>query len=132
LKKIFYLEALEEERRLCYVGMTRAKDLLFLTAARQRHLWGAAKIMRPSRFLREIPPSCIKMPSRKPQIHTYEQQAREKSFQEGDRVFHKDFGIGIVHKQYSTSLGLTYDVFFPESKALRSLVAKYAKLLPAD
>lgn len=125
-------EALEEERRLCYVGMTRAKDLLFLTAARQRHLWGIAKIMRPSRFLSEIPSAFIKMPSKKPQAnHTY-QKEEERTFQEGDRVFHKDFGLGIVHKKYNTSLGLTYDVFFPQSKALRSLVAKYAKLLPAD
>lgn len=124
-------DALEEERRLCYVGMTRAKDLLFLTAARQRHLWGIAKTMRPSRFLSEIPSTFIKTPAKKPLGYTQE-QVEEKSFQEGDRVFHKDFGLGIVHKQYSTSLGLTYDVFFPQSKALRSLVAKYAKLLPAD
>ena len=125
-------DALEEERRLCYVGMTRAKDLLFLTAARQRHLWGIAKTMRPSRFLSEISPAFIQMPSKKP-IKTYtSQKESEKKFQEGDRVFHKDFGLGIVQKQYNTSLGTTYDVFFPQSKTLRSLVAKYAKLLPAD
>lgn len=125
-------DALEEERRLCYVGMTRAKDLLFLTAARQRHLWGIAKIMRPSRFLSEIPSAFIQMPCKKP-IETYtHQQVEKKNFQEGDRVFHKDFGLGIIQKQYNTSLGITYDVFFSQSKTLRSLVAKYAKLLPAD
>ncbi|MGL5626136.1 MAG: ATP-dependent helicase [Candidatus Rhabdochlamydia sp.] len=126
-------DALEEERRLCYVGMTRAKDLLFLTAARQRHLWGMAKIMRPSRFLSEIPSAFIQMPSKRPVESDSSQQERGgKDFQEGDRVFHKDFGLGIIHKQYTTSLGMTYDVFFPQSNALRSLVAKYAKLLPAD
>lgn len=47
--------AIEEERRLCYVAMTRAKDRLFITHAMQRHLWGAKRAMYPSRFLKEIP-----------------------------------------------------------------------------
>ncbi len=46
---------LEEERRLCYVGMTRAKGYLFLSASRFRYLWGMPKVTRPSRFLAEIP-----------------------------------------------------------------------------
>jgi DNA helicase-2/ATP-dependent DNA helicase PcrA len=48
-------DAMEEERRLCYVGMTRAKDYLFLSASRLRFLWGMPRVMRPSRFLSEIP-----------------------------------------------------------------------------
>ncbi|WP_066483356.1 ATP-dependent helicase [Candidatus Chlamydia sanziniae] len=48
-------ENLEEERRLCYVGITRAQDLLYLTAAQSRFLWGTVRIMKPSRFLKEIP-----------------------------------------------------------------------------
>lgn len=48
-------KAVEEERRLCYVGMTRAKERLYLTAAKERFLWGNHRTMRPSRFLREIP-----------------------------------------------------------------------------
>lgn len=48
-------DALEEERRLCYVGMTRAKERLYLTAAETRFIWGTHRMMRPSRFLREIP-----------------------------------------------------------------------------
>lgn len=47
--------ALEEERRLCYVGMTRAKDCLYLCDVRQRFLWGTTRTQRPSRFLREVP-----------------------------------------------------------------------------
>ncbi len=50
---------LEEERRLCYVGMTRAKERLYLTAAESRFLWGTHRMMRPSRFLREIPKELI-------------------------------------------------------------------------
>jgi ATP-dependent DNA helicase UvrD/PcrA len=52
-------EALEEERRLCYVGMTRAKEYLYLTAAESRYLWGTSRFMRPSRFLSEIPKEYI-------------------------------------------------------------------------
>lgn len=52
-------EALEEERRLCYVGMTRAKERLYLTAAETRFIWGSHRMMRPSRFLRELPRELI-------------------------------------------------------------------------
>lgn len=48
-------ENLEEERRLCYVGITRAKELLCLTYARQRLLWGSIRSMTPSIFLKELP-----------------------------------------------------------------------------
>lgn len=51
-------ENLEEERRLCYVGITRAKDLLYLTAAQTRFLWNTVRVMRPSRFLLELPKDC--------------------------------------------------------------------------
>ncbi len=47
--------AQEEELRLCYVGMTRAKELLYLCDVRQRFLWGVTRQQRPSRFLRSIP-----------------------------------------------------------------------------
>jgi len=47
--------AQEEERRLCYVGMTRAKEYLYLCDVRQRFLWGTTRLQRPSRFLNEIP-----------------------------------------------------------------------------
>lgn len=47
--------AVEEERRLCYVGMTRAKQRLYISHAESRLLWGTVRTMRPSRFLKEIP-----------------------------------------------------------------------------
>ncbi len=49
------LENIEEERRLCYVGITRAKDILYLSAIETRFLWGSFRAMKPSRFLKEIP-----------------------------------------------------------------------------
>ena len=48
-------KAIEEERRLCYVGMTRAKRYLYLCNAAYRYMWGTARVMYPSRFLKEVP-----------------------------------------------------------------------------
>ncbi len=53
-------EQIEEERRLCYVGMTRAKEYLFLSYARFRFLWGTKRRMTPSPFLHEIPEEYVK------------------------------------------------------------------------
>jgi len=52
-------EGIEEERRLCYVGMTRAKKHLYMSCAHFRFLWGALRVMRPSRFLAEISQSYL-------------------------------------------------------------------------
>jgi DNA helicase-2/ATP-dependent DNA helicase PcrA len=49
------LDGMEEERRLCYVGMTRARERLYLINARRRYLFGQEQINQPSRFLKEIP-----------------------------------------------------------------------------
>lgn len=54
-KSQFNLEQMEEERRLCYVGITRAKEKAYLTFARQRRLWGQTMVNPPSRFLTDIP-----------------------------------------------------------------------------
>jgi DNA helicase-2/ATP-dependent DNA helicase PcrA len=124
-------EALEEERRLCYVGMTRAKEYLFLTASRYRYLWGMPKMMRPSRFLKEIPEEflhSLHLPSQRKGKEESCDEAQETAFEIGDSVFHRDFGTGTVQKVYQTSLGLTYDVFFPKANTVRSLVARFARL----
>ena len=52
-------EEMEEERRLCYVAITRAKQSLTITHARQRMIYGRTSSALPSRFLREIPEECI-------------------------------------------------------------------------
>jgi len=64
-------EKLEEERRLCYVGMTRAMQNLYLSAATYRYMWGASRLMRPSRFLKEIPQKYL---------HSHAPLILEKSF----------------------------------------------------
>jgi DNA helicase II / ATP-dependent DNA helicase PcrA len=120
--------ALEEERRLCYVGMTRAKEHLYLTGAKFRFLWGGARMMRPSRFLNEIPPEYIHPLNTRPIVSG----ESSEDFSTGETVHHRDFGIGVIQKCYETSLGPTYDVFFPQSGETRSLVAKYAKLIKSS
>ena len=52
-------QELEESRRLCYVGITRAKEKLFITSAQARMIFGKTNYQRPSRFIREIPEELI-------------------------------------------------------------------------
>jgi DNA helicase-2/ATP-dependent DNA helicase PcrA len=126
-------DTLQEERRLCYVGMTRAKEHLYLSAARHRFLWGTSRFMKPSRFLSELPPALMQAHHPVARALVEEQPTTDPSaFVVGDPVLHRDFGPGIIHKTYNTSLGLTYDVFFPKANSIRSLVAKYAKLTALD
>jgi len=56
--------ALEEERRLAYVAITRARHRLVLTHARTRRVWGEIRLQGPSRFLDDIPPACLAAPAR--------------------------------------------------------------------
>lgn len=122
-------EGLEEERRLCYVGMTRAKKHLYLSGCRTRFLWGAQRYMKPSRFLMEIPKEYLKTLEGG---SLYTESEERYVFPISAKVYHRDFGHGIVKKSYNTSLGLTYDVYFPSLSATRSLVAKFAKLTLSD
>lgn len=116
-------EALEEERRLCYVGMTRAKRYLYMTGSSYRLIWGTPRIMQPSRFLKELDPAHVEWPA-----SSAVQEPAPDTLPLGSSVLHKDFGTGIVKKCYNTSMGTTYDIFFPALKCTKSLVAKFAKL----
>jgi len=118
-------EKIEEERRLFYVGMTRAKKYLYITYSQYRYLWGGIKLSTPSRFLKELDSKYIFNLTNnfveKPEIE------EENEYFPGQKVFHKTFGQGIVQKMYQTSLGQTLDILFEEGST-RSIVEKYAKL----
>lgn len=123
-------EALEEERRLCYVGMTRAKEYLYITDARFRYLWGQARTQRPSRFLKEIP---IEHLQRVREGMTFGASTAnipevDALFQSGDAVFHQDFGVGVIQQVYESSIGMTYSVLFSNDCQVKDIVAKYANL----
>lgn len=135
-------EEIEEERRLCYVGVTRAKKYLYLSYCHTRYLWGTLRLQKPSRFLKEMPkeyiekfvsstfkPSPLQLPPRE-RVPYIEKPLPQKveNFSPGDRIFHKDFGVGQIQEAYEGSMGLTYKIFFDKDHSLKTLVAKYATL----
>ncbi len=101
--------AIEEERRLCYVGITRARELLFLTHTRERRLWGGFREhCTPSLFLGELPPEFIAGSARKTKagktnssVSNYRRSQQSQNLQlmdwkAGDRVVHPAFGLGEI------------------------------------
>jgi DNA helicase-2/ATP-dependent DNA helicase PcrA len=133
-------ELLEEERRLCYVGMTRARQFLYLTASSFRFMWGVVRPMQPSRFLKEIPSkflqnlssvsraSSLSRASTESHESVEEEYSDDEEFSPGAEVVHSQFGVGVIQKVSHGSFGLTYEVHFSESDTTRTLVAKFAKL----
>jgi DNA helicase-2/ATP-dependent DNA helicase PcrA len=129
-------DQLEEERRLCYVGMTRAKKHLMMSFSKYRLVWGNPRVMQESRFLSEIPQELITSNQRSfrstPTIPTFSSKESDTTsdfeFPPGTKVVHKTFGLGTVKKAYQGSLGLTYDVYFSNLSEQKTLVAKFAKL----
>lgn len=94
---------LEEERRLCYVGMTRARSHLYLTHAEYRRLYGSDSYPQPSRFIHEIPTEFIhelrpRTPVIQPDYVPYAEASASSGtgFQPGQRVKHHKFGEGVV------------------------------------
>jgi DNA helicase-2/ATP-dependent DNA helicase PcrA len=123
------LDEIEEERRLFYVGMTRAKKYLYITHSQYRYIWGGTKLSTPSRFLRELDKKYLNDLTTdydtKPNL---EINLKNEKYYPGLKVFHKTFGIGIIQKIYQSSLGQTLDILFEEGNTTRSIVEKYAKL----
>ncbi len=92
-------ESLEEERRLCYVGMTRARQRLLLTHAETRAIHGGREYRLPSRFLAEIPPEAVSARAGAPVREAFAgatQRAAPVPLEAGDTVMHATFGEGIV------------------------------------
>ncbi len=94
---------LDEERRLCYVGITRARDILYLTNARRRLLYGKETSNIPSRFIGEIDEALIKkneIGNREIQAGSAESYYKEENdeLRLGDLIDHKTFGHGVIVK----------------------------------
>lgn len=136
---------LEEERRLCYVALTRAKEKLYLSFAAQRSLYGRAQAFPPSRFLKEIPDylkesfparaECFsskttgnhKQESTEHGHDDFGAEAQGALLKVGDRVLHKAWGEGMLVAVKGSGEQMTYQIAFPD-KGIRSLLAKYAPL----
>ena len=123
---------LEEERRLCYVGMTRAMRKLYLSHAESRRLHGSETYPQPSRFLREIPAELLEEVRARPQISRPVYQPRmaldnEGEFQLGQRVAHPKFGEGVVVNQEGQGGSARVQINF-EVVGSKWLVLAYANL----
>lgn len=146
---------LEEERRLAYVAITRAKKKLYMTCAASRLLYGRTNCNQVSRFIAEIPESCYitgTMHSRainayandvfsarkvnpdflKPQTPPKFTKIEETEiFGEGDRISHRVFGNGTVLTAKSAGGDMLYEIDF-DSLGKKKLLGKYAKLKKAE
>ena len=131
---------LEEERRLCYVGITRAKQSLYITYAEQRRLHGMDNFSQPSRFIAEIPSKHIEEVRPRVQISrplrpTTPTQRRtptggagsELGVRLGQRVRHKKFGEGVILNAEGQGAHARVEVNF-EAAGTKWLVLSYANL----
>jgi DNA helicase-2/ATP-dependent DNA helicase PcrA len=141
---------LEEERRVCYVGMTRAQQRLYLTRARRRFLFGNLHANPPSRFLGDLPEADVEVPvgagsrpatsgSRGLRAAAAARQAEQAqmdqsatpAFAPGDRVVHTIFGAGIVIDCELVPGDQQVTVAF-EGQGVKKLMRSFAPLTPAD
>ena len=126
-------DGLEEERRLCYVGLTRAREKLYLSYAEQRRLHGIETFATPSRFLREIPKELIEevRPSLRVSRPVYTPSLRESVLEGGirlgQRVRHRKFGEGVVLNTEGSGSHARVQVNF-EGAGTKWLVVAYASL----
>ncbi|EGS7961014.1 DNA helicase II [Vibrio cholerae] len=129
---------LEEERRLCYVGMTRAMQKLYITYAEMRRLYGQDKYHKPSRFIRELPEGCLDEVRMKAQVSRptstgrFSQTVVKESFNEtgfnlGSRVRHPKFGEGTIINFEGSGPQSRVQVAF-NGEGIKWLVTAYARL----
>ncbi len=127
-------EGLEEERRLCYVGITRAREKLYLSYAEQRRMHGVESFAVPSRFLREIPSEFIE--EVRPSLRVSRPVFRDSRIRDtgletgvrlGQRVRHRKFGEGVVLNSEGSGSHARVQVNF-EDGGTKWLVVAYANL----
>lgn len=145
-------EEIEEERRLCYVGITRAKSRLYITRAKSRTLFGRTAYNPPSRFLDEIPDNLVELTAERvaktyvssgeslyPQHSSTQKsalldgmsakkpsRAPALDYSVGDKVKHRKFGIGTVLSAQSMGKDMLLKISFPEGE--KNLLAAYAPI----
>jgi len=143
---------IEEERRLCYVGMTRAREKLYLTHARRRRTFGEYQSSRPSRFLEEIPAelvvevgnqerrweravrqvesfSAAPRPAAIPGNREVRVEYDDGQLRVGAKVRHAQFGLGKVERLEGTGEQQKATVYF-QAAGRKKLVVKFANLQP--
>ncbi len=140
-KSLEEIGRLEEERRLCYVGMTRARQQLIISHAESRRLYGREQRAQPSRFLSEIPNQYLQEIRMQGQVTrpvtAYTNSSKttsswaESGFNLGQQVHHSKFGDGIILHQEGDGPQARVQVNF-ESAGTKWLVLAYANLTAAN
>ncbi|SMO74323.1 DNA helicase-2 / ATP-dependent DNA helicase PcrA [Melghirimyces algeriensis] len=130
-------EELEEERRLAYVGITRAQKKLYLTRAKNRMLYGRTNAHPPSVFLKEIPAELVE-PVGKPSGVLKKPLLRqgpvrpvpdtETDWNVGDKVNHKKWGMGTVVKVQGEGKDMELNIAFPSPVGVKRLLAQFAPI----
>lgn len=131
---------LEEERRLCYVGVTRAMERLYLTHCWKRTLYGAERHNKASRFLEEIPPHLVSSDDfleeavekrqagvKRTAVKGIKNITNLQRYILGDRVRHCKWGSGLIVGVRGEGDNTEYQVAFPD-QGIKVLLAKYAPL----
>jgi DNA helicase II / ATP-dependent DNA helicase PcrA len=118
--------AVEEERRLCYVGITRAEEMLYLSHARERRLYGNREPAVRSQFIGELPPELLnsnirtkvqskttpKAPPKDPKT-VGNATSQTTGWRVGDRVIHRSFGVGQITHVFGTENKQSVAIKFP-------------------
>jgi DNA helicase-2/ATP-dependent DNA helicase PcrA len=128
-------EELEEERRLFYVGVTRAQDMLVMSGAKKRRLYTSIQDQQPSRFLDDIPSDCYHCIEKRPRADAITSSAvkvpvnllSSSPFAAGSRVKHPKWGVGVVRDSYGETDDVKVMVNFP-SVGMKRLSLKFANL----
>lgn len=130
-------KALEEERRLCYVGITRTQERLYLSHARERRLYGSREPALPSQFLGELPQHLLTTKSKiraarstKSTAIMPETSGETNNWRVGEQVLHKAFGKGVITHVFSSDDKISLAIKFTSlgQKIIDPKVAKLQKI----
>ncbi|WP_425509546.1 DNA helicase PcrA [Virgibacillus ihumii] len=147
-RSMFDDEEMEEERRLAYVGITRAEQQLYMTHAKMRTLYGRTNMNPISRFINEIPEELLdgfeqardtmfgsigEQPKNKPMKRKAEKMqqttgAESKTWAPGDKASHKKWGTGTVVRVQGEGEGMELDIAFPAPTGVKRVLAKFAPI----
>ena len=133
---------LEEERRLCYVGLTRAKEQVYLTYARERRQYGSTDYRMPSRFIEEIPHELLNReevykPSHRAVVSSYDPDQPDTDvdfsfdYEVGEVVYHTKFGRGKITAMSGYGADMRVTIRFARGIE-KTLMAGYARLQRAE
>lgn len=149
-RSMFDEDEMEEERRLAYVGITRAEKILYLTSAKMRTLYGRTNMNPISRFIQEIPEDLLEgmeqakqsmfgssfasrteeafTPKRKARRTVQASTAADEEWKAGDKANHKKWGTGTIVRVQGEGDKMELDIAFPAPTGVKRLLAQFAPI----